>query len=169
MVAIEFYLFIQSIGELKGFTGVDDPYEPPLHAEISIQNQLYTVQQSVDIFLRKLTEEGILVGGPVLSHGLPYPDGDELVDLHVPKTSIEIKTKEAKLLPKVLLTDIDVNWLQVIGEGWAAPLKGFMREGTLLQTIHFNSILVDPFNLTGQHNILSKQTDFLKFQGKSLH
>lgn len=42
-----------------------------------------------------------------------------------------------------------MNWLQTIAEGWAAPLKGFMREGTLLQTMHFNSILVDPFNLTG--------------------
>ena len=31
---------------------------------------------------------------------------------------------EAATLPKVPLTDHDVNWLQVIGEGWAAPLKG---------------------------------------------
>ena len=40
---------------------------------------------------------------------------------------------EAETLPKALLTDIDVNWLQTVAEGWAAPLKGFMREGTLLQ------------------------------------
>ncbi|CAN0483096.1 unnamed protein product, partial [Hapterophycus canaliculatus] len=37
----------------------------------------------------------------------------------------------------------------VIGEGWASPLKGFMREGALLQTIHFASLLVDPANTTG--------------------
>ena len=41
-----------------------------------------------------------------------------------------------------LLTDMDLNWLQVIGEGWASPLKGFMREGTLLETLHFNSQLI---------------------------
>lgn len=40
--------------------------------------------------------------------------------------------------------------LQVIGEGWASPLKGFMREGALLQTIHFASLLVDPANTTGE-------------------
>lgn len=40
---------------------------------------------------------------------------------------------EAETLPKALMTDIDVNWLQTVAEGWAAPLKGFMREGTLLQ------------------------------------
>jgi 3'-phosphoadenosine 5'-phosphosulfate synthase len=56
-----------------------------------------------------------------------------------------------------------VNWLQVIGEGWAAPLKGFMREGVLLQTIHFNSVLVDPFNLTGSKGILEQPTDFFAF------
>jgi 3'-phosphoadenosine 5'-phosphosulfate synthase len=38
---------------------------------------------------------------------------------------------------------------QVLGEGWAAPLKGFMREGPLMQTLHFNSILVDTWNSTG--------------------
>ena len=39
---------------------------------------------------------------------------------------------------------------QVIGEGWASPMKGFMREGALLQTIHFASLLVDPANTTGK-------------------
>jgi 3'-phosphoadenosine 5'-phosphosulfate synthase len=81
--------------------------------------------------------------------GLPYPDGDEIVDLLVPGDKIAQRTIEASTLPKALLTDIDVNWLQTVAEGWAAPLKGFMREGTLLQTIHFNSILVDPKNITG--------------------
>jgi 3'-phosphoadenosine 5'-phosphosulfate synthase len=66
-------------------------------------------------------------------------------------------------LPKALLTDIDVNWLQTIAEGWAAPLKGFMREGELLQTIHFNSILVDPHNLTGTKDLYSKKTNMQDF------
>ncbi len=30
------------------------------------------------------------------------------------------------------------NRLQTIGEGWAAPLKGFMREGALVQALHHN-------------------------------
>jgi 3'-phosphoadenosine 5'-phosphosulfate synthase len=32
---------------------------------------------------------------------------------------------------------------QVLAEGWAAPLKGFMREGVLAQTLHFRSVLVN--------------------------
>ena len=99
--------------------------------------------------MRKLVKEGVLVGGPTLPNGLPYPDGDEIVDLLVPKDQVSKLRAEAETLPKALLTDIDVNWLQTVAEGWAAPLKGFMREGTLLQTMHFNSILVDPKNITG--------------------
>lgn len=151
-------------GELKGFTGVDDPYEAPTHAEINMKNYEMTVQESVDMLLRALKKEGILVGGPTLPEGLPYPDGDEIIDLVVPPNQLQSRTTEAEKLPKVLLNDIDINWLQTISEGWAAPLKGFMREGTLLQTIHFNSILVDPFNITGSKAINEMQTNFLDFK-----
>lgn len=151
-------------GELKGFTGVDDPYEPPEHAEIVLRNNDMTVQESVDVIMRELVKHGVLVGGPTLPNGLPYPDGDELIDLQVPSHMVAAKRAEAEKLPKALLTDIDVNWLQTIGEGWAAPLKGFMREGTLLQTIHFNSILVDPYNLTGSKSFNEMQTNFLDFK-----
>lgn len=150
-------------GELKGFTGVDDPYEPPLHAEINMKNHEMTIQEAVDVIFRSLKRHGILVGGPTLAQGLPYPDGDEIIDLHVPANKLEIRRIEADTLPKALLTDIDINWMQTVAEGWAAPLKGFMREGTLLQTIHFNSILVDPYNLTGTKAMHEKQTDFMDF------
>ena len=151
-------------GELKGFTGVDDPYEAPINAEINMKNYEMTVQESVDMIMRELKRNGILVGGPTLPEGLPYPDGDEIIDLHVPPSQVHARTAEAATLPKVLLTDIDVNWLQTIAEGWAAPLKGFMREGTLLQTMHFNSILVDPKNITGSKALNEMQTNFLDFK-----
>jgi 3'-phosphoadenosine 5'-phosphosulfate synthase len=151
-------------GELKGFTGVDDPYEPPVNAEISLKNNDMSVQEAVDVIMRRLVQEGVLVGGPTLPKGLPYPDGDELINLVVPPGQAAAKLAEAQKLPRALLNDVDVNWLQTIAEGWAAPLKGFMREGTLLQTIHFNSILVDPHNLTGSKNFNEMQTNFLDFK-----
>eukprot|EP00613_Pedinella_sp_CCMP2098_P052995 CAMPEP_0171891258 /NCGR_PEP_ID=MMETSP0992-20121227/44637_1 /TAXON_ID=483369 /ORGANISM="non described non described, Strain CCMP2098" /LENGTH=193 /DNA_ID=CAMNT_0012518569 /DNA_START=36 /DNA_END=614 /DNA_ORIENTATION=+ len=96
--------------------------------------------------------------------GLPMPsgfDGYFLEDeLTVPLSKRSAKLAEAETLPKALLTDIDVNWLQVIGEGWAAPLKGFMREGPLMQALHFNSILIDPFNSTGAVDINVNPTDW---------
>jgi adenylylsulfate kinase len=38
-------------GELPGFTGIDDPYEPPIHPEIECRTDLETVEESVDKIL----------------------------------------------------------------------------------------------------------------------
>lgn len=152
-------------GELKHFTCIDDPYEEPLQPEITLKTHELEISESADILFRKLEQDGILHGAPkVMKESvLPNPDGEEIVDLHVPPALKAERVAEAETLPKVLLHDIDLNWLQTIGEGWAAPLKGFMREGTLLETLHFNSILTDPFNLTGNVNRLETQTDFANF------
>jgi hypothetical protein len=107
---------------------VDDPYEPPLNAELVIKNQEMTVQESVDIILKALQKEGVLVGGPTLKNGLPYPDGDEMIELHIPPSKVKERLEEAQKLPKALLTDIDVNWLQVYPP---APYLCFFSSSTL--------------------------------------
>jgi len=151
-------------GELKHFTCIDDPYEPPLQPEITLKTHELEIEQSADILFRRLEMDGILEGAPKLTPpGLPNPDGDEEIDLHVPAHLREERMAEAETLPKVLISDLDLNWLQVIGEGWASPLKGFMREGTLLEVLHFNSILVDPFNLTDNKDAHTSTTNFEKF------
>lgn len=45
-------------GEIKGFTGVDDPYEPPLKPELTIETETEKPQESVGRILRKLEELG---------------------------------------------------------------------------------------------------------------
>mmetsp|Transcript_18511 Transcript_18511/g.26054 ORF Transcript_18511/g.26054 Transcript_18511/m.26054 type:complete len:1092 (+) Transcript_18511:37-3312(+) len=151
-------------GELKHFTCIDDPYEEPLYPEITLKTHELQIEESADQLFRMLEMDGILEGAPKLTPpGLPNPDGDVVVDLHVPSSQKSAKVAEAASLPKVRITDIDLNWLQVIGEGWASPLKGFMREGTLLETLHFNSLLVDPFNLTGNALKHESKTNFESF------
>ncbi|CAM9856248.1 unnamed protein product, partial [Phaeothamnion confervicola] len=147
-------------GEIKGFTGIDAPYEAPLNAEIVLPNWDMTIEECVAALMHALEKHGILSGGNTDPTGLPMPDGDEIVDLHVPASLRAQRRAEAETLPKVLLTDIDLNWLQTVGEGWASPLKGFMREGALLQTIHFNSYLVDPHNVTGNYAFNEMATNF---------
>ncbi len=151
-------------GELKHFTCIDDRYDPPVKPEITLKTHQLAIEESVNILLRRLERDGILMGAPKLAPpGLPNPDGDVIVDLHVPEHLREQRRAEAETLPKVLITDIDLNWLQTVGEGWASPLKGFMREGTLLETLHFNSILTDPFNVTGNIDRHEKKTNFDQF------
>lgn len=76
----------------------------------------------------------------VVNCSLIEPDGGSLVDLVVPETQRGVKILEAEKMPRVGLTKIDLEWVHVISEGWASPLKGFMREDEYLQSLHFNCL-----------------------------
>lgn len=47
-------------GEIKGFTGVDDPYEPPLNPEVTCKTDVESVEESVEKVVKKLEELGYL-------------------------------------------------------------------------------------------------------------
>ena len=47
-------------GKIKGFTGVDDPYEEPEHPELIVETDKETVQESVARIFAKLEELGYL-------------------------------------------------------------------------------------------------------------
>jgi adenylyl-sulfate kinase len=47
-------------GEIKEFTGISDPYEEPQSAEIVLETDKETVEESVAKVLRRLTELGLL-------------------------------------------------------------------------------------------------------------
>ena len=38
---------------------------------------------------------------------------------------------------------VDLQWVQVLSEGWASPLSGFMTEREFLQTQHFGGLLAN--------------------------
>jgi len=47
-------------GEIKNFTGIDDPYEEPLNPEVIVETDKETVDESVDKVMRKLAELGYI-------------------------------------------------------------------------------------------------------------
>lgn len=47
-------------GEIKNFTGIDDPYESPLHPEVECRTDLETLEESVSKVLSKLQELGYM-------------------------------------------------------------------------------------------------------------
>jgi sulfate adenylyltransferase len=51
-------------GKPMGFTGVDDPYEPPLNPEVTLDTSKLSVPECVDLIIDKLLELGY-----VLPHG----------------------------------------------------------------------------------------------------
>lgn len=49
-------------GEIKNFTGIDDPYEAPERAEITLNSAEMSLEQEVDILLAALKDRGIITG-----------------------------------------------------------------------------------------------------------
>ena len=47
-------------GKIKGFTGVDDPYEEPIHPELVVETDKETVEESVNRIFARLVELGYL-------------------------------------------------------------------------------------------------------------
>mmetsp|Transcript_8886 Transcript_8886/g.16886 ORF Transcript_8886/g.16886 Transcript_8886/m.16886 type:complete len:1043 (+) Transcript_8886:257-3385(+) len=153
-------------GEIKGLTGLDAPYEKPNNPEIVLRSDKMSLDEEVREIIKALAQAGVLTATENTPKWYPTlipPDGG--MAWEAPKMST-YSIAAANDFPKVLLSDIDLQWVQCIGEGWAAPLKGFMREGVLLQTLHYNSMLVDPFDLTGDANFAQKQTDYDDYSTK---
>jgi sulfate adenylyltransferase len=47
-------------GELNGFTGIDNPYEPPLDPEITLDTVNYTQQENANFVIEYLIEQGFI-------------------------------------------------------------------------------------------------------------
>ena len=47
-------------GEIKNFTGIDDPYEEPISPDVVVETDRESVQESVNKILRKAKELGLL-------------------------------------------------------------------------------------------------------------
>jgi 3'-phosphoadenosine 5'-phosphosulfate synthase len=79
--------------------------------------------------------------------------------------------------PALEINELDLQWLQVLSEGWATPLTGFMREDQFLQTIHFNALIKDelatmavaivlPLSTKDKERLESSQKICLNYKGK---
>ena len=49
-------------GEIKGFTGIDDPFEEPQSPEIELRTDKLSIEQSVEALLDTLVKAGIIKG-----------------------------------------------------------------------------------------------------------
>lgn len=57
---------------------------------------------------------------------------DTVPELFTDKTT-EAVMNAVNTSPALEITDLDLQWIQVLSEGWATPLTGFMREEQFLQ------------------------------------
>ncbi|CAH1793731.1 unnamed protein product [Owenia fusiformis] len=118
-------------GQIKGFTGIDNPYEPPSKPELNIKAGASSIDECVQEVVKMLQEEGIV----------PITATQCVKELFVPEGRVEAAKTEAESLPNLEITKLDTQWVQVLAEGWATPLTGFMREREFLQSQHFGCLL----------------------------
>ncbi len=121
-------------GEIKHFTGVDDPYEAPESPEVVVHTDRETKEHSLARILFKLEEMGFVAarGGRVVraTDGLIAPHGGELVNRFV-TTGIEA----ARGLPAIDLDERAESDLEMIACGAFSPLKGFMGSKDYLKVV----------------------------------
>ncbi|EDW49837.1 GM19669 [Drosophila sechellia] len=120
-------------GVIKGFTGITQEYERPQMPELVVNTHGYTVRESTQKLVTLLEQEGIIPRS--------LRDVDLLPELY-PSESIatEALRHEAESLQAIEISTVELQWVQVLAEGWAYPLRGFMREDEYLQTLHFNTL-----------------------------
>lgn len=75
-------------GEIKNFTGISDPYEPPENPDVTIDSSTETIDESLAIVLHKLEELGYVP---------PAADPAEAADDSVAYTADEEAEIEARL------------------------------------------------------------------------
>uniref|UniRef100_A0A2M4BGK2 Putative bifunctional atp sulfurylase/adenosine 5'-phosphosulfate kinase n=2 Tax=Anopheles marajoara TaxID=58244 RepID=A0A2M4BGK2_9DIPT len=122
-------------GVIQGFTGVTQAYEAPEAPDLRVSTEGLTVRESTLQLIKLLEDEAIIP--KFLKEDAPLPE------LFVSDTLKEALVAEAKTLPSLTITTVELQWLQILAEGWAYPLKGFMREQEYLQALHFNCLLSD--------------------------
>ncbi|EDV26455.1 uncharacterized protein TRIADDRAFT_22394 [Trichoplax adhaerens] len=118
-------------GVIKDFTGIDSPYEIPINPDIVLKAGEWSVQQCVDIIINFLEAKNII----------PFSALNMVRELFVQPDQVEEMKQIARKLPKLNITKLDLQWVQVLSEGWASPLKGFMNEKEYLQALHFGILL----------------------------
>lgn len=156
-------------GLIKGFTGVDSAYEAPDKPDANLMAGKASVDECVQEIVSLLTEEEVVPRGAL----------NQVRELFVADSKRESAKAEAASLPSVEMTKLDLQWTQVLAEGWATPMGGFMREKEYLQSQHFGCLLdagvinqsiplVLPIQTSDKEKLGSCEAFTLKYEGKDI-
>jgi sulfate adenylyltransferase/3'-phosphoadenosine 5'-phosphosulfate synthase len=114
-------------GEIKHFTGVDDPYEPPERPEVIVDTGVESKEESLGRILATLEALGYVGAlGKRAQGALIAPHGGELVDRYAHDDERASLLADAA---KLVAIDLDARAerdVEGIASGALSPLKGFM-------------------------------------------
>ena len=116
-------------GVIPNFTGVSDPYEAPPNPEMNVNTGELTLEQCQTMVINHMTSNGVLKSNQERS-----------VAQSMWKDASEAEATEFAALPVLDIDQHQVEYLQTIGDGWAAPLNRFMNELELLEVMNMKTI-----------------------------
>lgn len=132
-------------GEIKHFTGIDDPYEPPDNPELKVNTDKESSGESLSKILMRLEELGYIplhgtsyeIGSksPGFKKNLVPPHGGELCRRFLQGAPKNALLEKARSLPCI---DIDIQAeraSEMICTGAFSPLKGFMGSKDYLRVL----------------------------------
>uniref|UniRef100_A0A8C6TMS1 3'-phosphoadenosine 5'-phosphosulfate synthase 1 n=1 Tax=Neogobius melanostomus TaxID=47308 RepID=A0A8C6TMS1_9GOBI len=106
-------------------------YEKPEAPELVLKTDSCNVNECIQQLVDLLQERDIV----------PIDSFHEVKELYVHENKLDLAKADAETLPAVQIGKVDMQWVQVLAEGWATPLNGFMREREYLQCLHFDCLL----------------------------
>ncbi len=138
-------------GEIKDFTGVDDPYEEPEQPDLVLETDGESVEESASTVVALLEQRGFVaagappavpagpgsaakLGGPSAPSPI-RPHGGTLVERELSGREREEALRGARGLPRVVLDEKSLADLEMIGVGAMSPLTGFMVRQTYLAVL----------------------------------
>ncbi|XP_073970867.1 3'-phosphoadenosine 5'-phosphosulfate synthase isoform X2 [Rhodnius prolixus] len=154
-------------GIIKGFTGIDQPYENPDAPELVLKTVECTIEECSMQVVKLLQQQGIIPTSTT--------ENSHIKELYIPDNRLESALAEAKKYPTLEIGEVDLQWVQVLAEGWAAPLTGFMTEDQFLKVIHFNCLrdnvnqsvpIVLPVSTQDKERLMGRPVISLQFKGK---
>lgn len=120
-------------GEIKHFTGVDDPYEAPEAPEVHLYTDRQSPAECVDLIIERLVELGHVRARTATSGvRLPAPYGGELLD--APVRPID---EGAPLARRIEVTETEAAQASLVAAGYFSPVSGFMTRREL-EEVHKN-------------------------------
>lgn len=118
-------------GDLPQFTGIGMEYEKPIKPDLVLKGG----EDSIDDCVQKVID--LLIDNRIISEEVIR----DVQELFIPDDKQSVTLEYALKLPSLEVNTIDVQWIQVLSEGWATPLKGFMRENEYIQCINFGVLI----------------------------
>ena len=116
-------------GIIPNFTGVSAPYEAPESPALNVNTGALSLEACQSMVINHMQSESVLRNNQ-----------ERQIAESLWNAASEAEAAEAAGLPVLDIDQHQVEYLQTIGDGWAAPLNRFMNELELLEVMNMKTI-----------------------------